>query len=324
MAYRQITQEERYTISAMRKQGWHPARIARDLGRHRSTICRELQRNSARRDGSYRPARAQEMTSGRRSRSRRNWQFGEADWALIEALIRLDWSPEQISGYLARHGILAVSHETIYRYILVDKGRCGTLHRHLRCAAKKRRKRYGSYDRRGRLEGKRHISDRPADVEHRRSIGHWEIDTVMGVGNENCVVTLVERATGYLLVGKIKARTMADAAKRTIALVRRHPGKFRTITSDNGTEFHSYKKVEKATGVDYYFATPHHAWERGTNENTNGLLRQYLPKRKNMKNVTQIDCDRIAKWINSRPRKRLGYRSPEEVFLRARGVALQT
>ena len=314
MTYHQITLGERYTISVLRQQGWCPNRIARHLGRHRSTVCRELCRNGSPWDGCYRPSKAQEMTNGRRSRSRRNWQFGEAEWALVEALIRKDWSPEQISGYLARHGILSISHETIYRYILVNKGQCGTLHRHLRCAPKMRRKRYGSHDRRGRLEGKRHISERPDDAEHRRSVGHWEIDTVMGVGNDHCVVTLVERATGYLLVGKIKARTMADAAKRTISLVRKHPGKFRTITADNGSEFHSYKKVEKATGAEYYFATPHHAWERGTNENTNGLLRQYLPKRTTMEHVTQIDCDRIAKWINTRPRKRLGFRSPEEVF----------
>ncbi len=314
MTYRQITLEERYTIWSLKRQGRSQAGIARHVGRDRSTISRELRRNCSPWDGCYRPDKAQEMANGRRSRSRRNWRFYGHEWQLVETLLRRDWSPEQVSGYLARAGILSISHETIYRYIWIDRGQCGTLYRHLRCATKKRRKRYGRYDSRGRLAGKRAISERPAHIEGRRSIGHWEIDTVMGVGNDHCVVTLVERASGYLLVGKLRARNMADAAKRTIDLVRKHPGKVATITADNGSEFHSYRKVEKATGATYYFATPHHAWERGTNENTNGLLRQYLPKRTAMDHITQVDCNRIAKKINSRPRKRLGYRTPEEVF----------
>ena len=136
----------------------------------------------------------------------------------------------------------------------------------------------------------------------------------MGTGNDHCIVTLAERATGYLLIGKLRDRTMDEAATRTIQLIKKHPGKFRTITADNGTEFHSYKKIEKATGVKFYFATPHHAWERGTNENTNGLIRQYLPKRTSMAHVTQWDCNRIAKKLNTRPRKRYNYQTPEERF----------
>ncbi|MAE69182.1 MAG: IS30 family transposase, partial [Gemmatimonadetes bacterium] len=176
------------------------------------------------------------------------------------ALLEKDWSPEQISGHMDRTGSLSISHETIYRYVWEDRARGGTLYRHLRQATKKRRKRYRSYDSRGRLAGKRHISERPKDVDQRRAVGHWEIDTVMGAGNNHCVVTLVDRASGYTLIGKLRARNMAEAARRTTALVRRHPGRFRTITADNGTEFHSYRKVEEATGVSYYFATPHHAW----------------------------------------------------------------
>ena len=190
----------------------------------------------------------------------------------------------------------------------------GELYKRLRCAMKQRRKRYGRYDSRGRLAGKRHLSQRPASVERRQAAGHWEIDTVMGTGSDHCIVTLVERATGYLLIGKLRARTMEEAAKRTIQLVKKHPGKFRTITADNGTEFHSYKDIERATGVKFYFATPHHAWERGTNENTNGLIRQYLPKRTSMDHVTQHDCNAIAKKLNTRPRKRYDYDTPEERF----------
>ncbi len=314
MTYRQITLEERYTISLLRRQGRGPAEIARHLGRHRSTVSRELRRNGSPWDGGYRPSKAQEQANGRRSRSRRNRLFQGREWDRVEALLRGDWSPEQVSGYLGKTRQLSISHETIYRYVWEDRRLGGSLYRHLRCATKQRRKRYGRYDSRGRLAGKRLIAERPASVDQRKAIGHWEIDTVMGVGNDDCVVTLVERVSGYVLIGKLKARTMKEAARRTIALLRKHPEKFHTITADNGTEFHSYEKIESATGVKFYFATPHHAWERGTNENTNGLIRQYLPKRTSMAHVTQHDCQRIAKKLNTRPRKRLNYQTPEERF----------
>jgi IS30 family transposase len=314
MKYRQITQEQRYQIAALRQAGWWPAEIARRLGRHRSTISRELARNCSPWDGGYRPSKAQEQANGRRSRSRRNRRFEGADWQLVERLLRRDWSPEQVAGYLAKHGELAISHETIYRYVWTDRARGGDLHRHLRCATKKRRKRYGRYDSRGRLAGKRAIAEQPRVVERRQAVGHWEIDTVMGQGNDHCVVTLVERATGYVLIGKLRSRNAAELTRRAIALIRKSPGTCQTITADNGTEFHSYEKIERATSVSFYFATPHHAWERGTNENTNGLIRQYLPKRKSMARVTQRDCNRIAKRLNTRPRKRYDYDTPEERF----------
>ncbi len=314
MTYRQITLGERYKISALRQEGFRPAEIARSLGRHRSTVSREILRNGSPWDGSDRPSKAQEQSNGRRCRSRRNQRFEDLDWILVESLLREDWSPEQTSGDLGKEGLLSISHETIYRYIWEDRARGGDLCQHLRCARKKRRKRYARYDSRGRLAGKRHISEGPASVERRQTVGHWEIDTMMGVGNGHCVVTLVERATGYVLIGKLASRNMSELARRTIQLIRKRPGRFRTITSDNGTEFHSYKTIERATGVKFYFATPHHAWERGTNENTNGLIRQYLPKRTSMAHVTQRDCNAIAKKLNTRPRKRYEYDTPEERF----------
>jgi transposase, IS30 family len=315
--YRQITLEERYRISALRREGHCPAAIARRLGRQRSTISRELARNRSPWDGSYRPSKAQEQANGRRSRSRRNRRFDARHWKLVETLLREDWSPEQVAGSLQRSGDLSISHETIYRYVWADRAQGGDVYRHLRCATKQRRKRYGRYDSRGRLAGKRHVSERPASALRRQAVGHWEIDTVMGTSNDHCIVTLVERATGYLLIGKLAARTMQEAARSTIQLVRKHREKFRTITADNGTEFHSYKNVEKATGVKFYFATPHHSWERGTNENTNGLIRQYLPKRTSMAGVTQRDCNGIARKLNNRPRKRYHYQTPEERFYAA-------
>ena len=315
MTYRQITYAERYTLGLLRQRGLDPATIARVLGRHRSTIGREVQRNRARSDGTYRPQLADWYARSRRSHSRRNQQFSSAAWNQVQELLREDWSPEQVAGWLRRHCLLRISHETIYRYIWAEKRAGGTLHLHLRGARKQRRKRYGRYDSRGRLAGKRPISARPAIVETRRTRGHWEADTMLGSSQAGpCVLSLVERKTGYLLLGQLHQRISAAVNARAHQLITAQPHPVRTITVDNGTEFHDYAALEQATGTAFYFATPHHAWERGTNENTNGLVRQYLPKRQSMAHLTQHECNRIAAKLNRRPRKRLGYRTPEECY----------
>lgn len=316
MTYHQITYAERYTLGLLRQRGLTAAAIARVLGRHRSTIGREARRNGAHSDGTYRPQLADWYARSRRSRSRRNRRFTTAEWARIQALLREDWSPEQVAGWLRRHRELAISHETIYRYVWADKRAGGLLYRHLRGARKQRRKRYGRYDSRGRLAGKRPITARPAAADARTQLGHWEADTLLGAGQAGpCVLSLVERKTGYLVLGQLRQRTSADVNARARQLInaQRHP--VRTITVDNGTEFHEYAALERATRARFYFATPHHAWERGTNENTNGLLRQYLPKRRSLAHLTQHDCHRIAAKLNRRPRKRLGYRTPEECYV---------
>lgn len=313
MSYQQITSEERYIISALRKQGLNQSGIAQHLGRHRSSICREFQRNCCN-DGDYRPSKASSRTRTRRSRSRRNRRFRGRDFRLVVKLLKQQWSPEQIAGDLRSSGQLSISHETIYRYIWRDRIEGGVLYRELRCARKQRRKRYRSYDSRGKLPGKRHISERPAAATRRSRRGHWEIDTVIGAGSRHCIVTLVERRTGYVLIGKLRARTKEELNARTVRLIARHSQWFKTITADNGTEFHAYKEIERRTGVTFYFATPHHSWERGSNENANGLIRQYIPKRTSMTRLTQHQCNVIARKLNTRPRKRLGYKTPEECF----------
>lgn len=300
-------------LSALRKQGLNASQIARELGRHPSTISREIRRNRCN-DGHYRPSKADSRTCTRRSRSRRNHRFGPEEFRLVENLLSHFWSPEQIGGALKRRGVLSISHETIYQYIWRNKRHGGRLYGYLRCAGKKRRKRYGRYDSRGRLAGKRNISERPASVEDRQEFGHWEIDTVMGTGSKDCIVTLVERKTGFTLIGKLPDRTKAALTKRTVWLIKKHPDCFLSITSDNGTEFHHHKRIEAQTGVPFFFANPHHSWERGTNENTNGLIRQYLPKGTSMQFVTQYDCSLITNALNHRPRKRLDFRTPKECF----------
>lgn len=315
MMYHQVTSAERYTLGLLRQRGLSAAAIARLLHRHRSTIGREVRRNGTPRDGCYRPQLADWYARGRRSRSRRNQRFSTADWARVQTLLRDDWSPEQVAGRLRLERELAISHETIYRFVWADKQAGGTLYRHLRGARKQRRKRYGRYDSRGRLAGKRPITTRPTAVEMRRELGHWEGDTMLGDSQAGpCVLSLVERKTGYLLLGQLGQHTSAAVNQRAQRLIAAQPHPVRTITVDNGTEFHDYAALERATRAEFYFATPHHAWERGTNENTNGLVRQYLPKRQSMAHLTQHECNRIATKLNRRPRKRLGYRTPEECY----------
>jgi IS30 family transposase len=236
---------------------------------------------------------------------------------LVEDLLTEGWSPEQISGRLRREGSLRISYETIYKYIWSEKHAGGSLHLCLRQRTKKHRKRYATKERRGRLAGKRHISERPTAVEKRRTIGHWEIDTVHGSGRDS-VATLVERVSGYTLIGKLLNVTAGALNDRVLKLLRRPKRKlhlvFKTFTADNGTEFHSHLEIERKTGVRFYFASPYHSWERGTNENTNGLIRQYLPKRMSMASLTQSECNEIARRLNDRPRKRLGYATPTEIL----------
>lgn len=313
MAYRQLTAEERYQIAALRSQRLTSPQIAAVLRRHRSTIAREVKRNATPYDGAYRPSMAVEMTNGRRSRSRRNARYGPTDFGPIEALLGEHWSPEQIVGRRRRDSLSVMSHETIYLYIWKDKQNGGSLWHYLRGARKQRRKRYGRKDSRGRLAGKRMISERPSVVNLRRRFGDWELDTVHGRGKP-CIVTAVERKSGLVRIGALPRATVEHTNARTIALLSCEPHRVRTLTSDNGAEFHGYKQLEAALRAPVYFATPHHAWERGTNENTNGLIRQYLPKGTHLGQLTQRRCDDIADQLNHRPRRRLRYRTPHEVY----------
>jgi IS30 family transposase len=314
MTYKQITSEERYTIYALRKQGMSLCYIAKILGRHRCTIGREIKRNASPSHGAYEADRADARSRTRRSKSRRNARFTPSDFAKVENLLKDDWSPEQISGTLRTADVLCISHETIYRYVWSDMANGGTLWKHLRQSTKQRRKRYKSYDSRGRLANKRMIGKRPPSIDLRKTMGHWEIDTVHGRGSNHCIVTLVERKSGYLLIGKLPDKSTDSLNSRVKLLLDRYAGDFKTITADNGTEFHQYKKLEEYSGTTFYFANPHHSWERGTNENANGLIRQYLPKTKSMFSLTQQECNSIANKLNNRPRKRHDFKTPKEIF----------
>jgi IS30 family transposase len=321
--YQHIDNGERFAIAAMRGQYIKVSEIAKRLGRHRSTIYRELERNASAHDGNYRASHACQKSSGRQKRSKRNMRYGAADFQPVERLIRLDLSPEQAVGRLGVEGTPVMSHETVYKWIWMDKKQGGSLWQHLRGARKQRRKRYAAHDSRGRLAGKKMIGERPAVVEQRSRLGDWEIDTVHGTTKAG-VVTIVERRSGLVRIGKLNRITMEQTEKRTIRLLLSEKDRVKTITSDNGGEFHGYRRIERALDTSIYFALPHHAWERGTNENTNGLIRQYLPKGIPLDDLKQVTCSQIARTLNNRPRKRLGFKTPNEVYYNLSIVALQS
>lgn len=317
MTYKQLTYEERIILITLKQQGLSIRNIAKQLGRHFSTLYRELSRNRCNGiDTAYRAFRANRRAVARRRRSRRNKHYCEADFKPIKTLLKRKLSPEQIIGYMRRSNLIdnKMSHETIYQYIWRDKQNGGNLWSYLRQSSKQRRKRYNAYDSRGRLASKRHISERPSSVESRKYKGHWEIDTVHGRGSSHCIVTLLERKTGFVMIGKLPNKTTTALNKKTLSLINRDPTNFKTITADNGTEFHQYKLIEKRHTVKFYFANPYHSWERGSNEHVNGLIRQYLPKIASMENITQQQCDRIAAELNDRPRKRFNYKTPKEMY----------
>jgi IS30 family transposase len=275
-------------------------------------------RNRSTHDGFYRYSAAGELSRGRLRRSRRNQRYTARDFLEVERLLRLDMSPEQIVGRAKREGLQIMSHQTIYRWIEADRQRGGSLYLHLRHGSNHCRKRYRGYDSRGRLAGKRMIGERPPIVEERSRTGDWEIDTVHGKGKA-CLVTIVERKTGLLRLGPITQATAKLTQERTVELL--GPHQVHTITSDNGTEFHGYKYIEEKLGATFYFATPHHAWERGTNENTNGLIRQYLRKGSPLAHISTDLCLNIQERLNNRPRKRLGFLTPNEAYFSPNQIA---
>lgn len=320
MKYCQLTKGERYTISMLRIARFSVAEISKILGRHRSTIHREVSRNLSPRGDrwTYCPSQAQKHRNFRLRRSRRGRHHADWQYLRVEHLLRQQFSPEQVANLLKKEGEFAMSFQTIYRHIRRNWKAKGTLYQELRHRYKRRKRHYG-LERRGRLQGKRMIDERPPHINAREEIGHWENDTVMGKsGEKECIVTLVERATGMVLIGKLPNRTVEATNQRIISLIQNAGLPFLTMTSDNGTEFNGYAQIEAATGVTVYFARPQHPWERGTNENANGLIRQYLRKGESMASLTQKQCNAIAHKLNTRPRKRYGYDTPLQRLLKCR------
>jgi transposase, IS30 family len=312
MEYSQLTERERYLIVHHKSSGCSLRQIAKMLNRSASTISRELRRNVSR-DGRYRPDKADSYARARRRRCRRGWRFGAADIELVNSLVRRKWSPEQVSRRLRKLGRLEIGTATIYRMLLKERAQGGSTWQHLRQLSHRYRKGYRVEDRRGRMQGKRAISARPDGAQRRSEAGHLEGDTVMGRDGRHCLLTLVDRRTRKVRIIKLPARQASEVNKALIREVRSGRLKMKSLTLDNGTEFHGFKELEQVLGIRIYFAQPYHSWERGTNENTNGLIRQYLPKRTCFKDLTQRQCNEIERELNDRPRKVLGFSTPNEV-----------
>src|SRR5712691_12701883 len=319
MSYTQLTREQRYHLYGLMKAGLNQTRIAANLVCHKSTISRELRRNRG--EKGYRPYQADELAYGRQCeayRSRIAWQT----WQQVERLLRQQWSPEQISGRLKLERQPAVSHERIYLYIYADKRRGGTLHRHLR-SQKKQRKRYGGYIRRGQIPNRTSIEQRPPIVASKRRYGDWEADTIIGARHQGGILSLVERKSKLTRLHKLQSKGAGEVKDVSVALLAPLVDRVHTITVDNGKEFCQHEQITAALQAPIYFAHPYASWERGLNENTNGLVRQYFPKKHDFARITNADVQRVAELLNNRPRKTLGYRTPNEVFFKERHVALR-
>ncbi len=312
--YKQLTYEQRYQIKALLDIDTSQEKIAEVLGVSPSTISRELKRNKGKRG--YRPKQAHEKAMARRRRKPKVRLNAEI-WARVETKLKEDWSPEQISGRLKQAGI-SISHESIYQYVYADKRAGGTLWKHLR-HPKKYRKRAGGRDRRGKIPNRRSIDERPDIVDERSRIGDWEADLV--IGDEGVALTLTERKSRFTLLRIFPSKHAAPITEAIIELLK-WDARIKTITFDNGKEFAGHQEIATALNTDCYFAHPYASWERGTNENTNGLLRQYLPRKRNFKKVSSQEEADIMDKLNSRPRKCLDFHTPYEVFFGYQNIAL--
>jgi IS30 family transposase len=324
MSYTHLTEQERYVISHLHIAEFSLREIARRLNRHHTTISRELKRQDPLYDETVywydwtHPEALKRRRKARHHRCRSNKKLSN----YVEHKLKQDWSPETIAAKLkidyADNAKMRISHETIYRWIYINAKSGGTLYHHLRRRRKKRRKqkRYGA----GRrfIPGRISIDERPAIVDDRQRFGDWEGDTVEGKKSSGYIATHVERKSRYLIAAKLDEKTSKAVCSASIRAFWGVPKKIRkTLTLDNGKEFAQFKDIEIKTGLNIYFADPYSAWQRGSNENTNGLLRQYYPKGTDLTKVTQEDLAIIVKKLNHRPRKCLGYRTPQEVFLSA-------
>ncbi|MEG2271132.1 MAG: IS30 family transposase [Acinetobacter sp.] len=312
MNYSHLTQEERYQIYALLREGFSTRHIALRLARAPSTICREIKRNRNR--NGYFAKHAHKLAKRRQASNYK--PVNSAMWEQVKSYLSLQWSPEQIASHVA------VSMHSIYRYIQKDKRKGGYLYQHLRFRNQRKRK-YGDPETRGKLNNRTSIHDRPQIIEQRSRFGDLEIDTIVGKNHKQSLVSIVDRKTGYLWLKKCMTRKSQDVSQATVDLLYPIKEQLETITADNGKEFSLHEQIAAELNIDFYFADPYSAWQRGTNENTNGLIRQYIRKGSDLSNYSEDYIAEITRRLNHRPRKRLGFKSPSQILLREHGVALQ-
>ena len=314
MKYKQLTLKERYHISTLLKRGWKQKEIAESIGVHPSTICREIQRNKDVTTQEYHYAFAESKASIRQKSKVKHTVLTSKIKTYIKQKLKEDWSPEQIAGRMKHDKGFTICHETIYRYIYYNKSRKGRLYKYLRHKNKKHHNRSNKYQRRGIIIDRVSIDKRPKIVDKKKRIGDFEIDTVIGLNHIGALVTVVDRKSKYTIIKKVSSKKADEVTQALITMLEPLKDITKTITSDNGKEFAYHKEVSESLDTDFYFAHPYSSWERGLNEHTNGLIRQYLPKKTDFTQISKEEITTIQDKLNHRPRKVLNYRTPFEVF----------
>jgi IS30 family transposase len=310
----QITLEQRYEISSLYKLGKTQDYIANSIGVHKSTISRELKRNSDKRSGDYRANLAERKCRERHANKSKKVYLSEDMTELIESLIKEDYSPEQVVGYCKKNGLDCVSTERIYLHIWKDKKNKGILYKHLRRKGRRYKKRGAINNGRGQIPDRVSIDKRPPEVDNKIEFGDLEADTIVGKDHKGAIVTLKDRASGMLKMKKTRTREAKEIRIAINQMLEEWVPYINTITADNGKEFAEHKKIAENCQIDFYFANPYSPWERGANENLNGLIRQYFPKKTDFSTITDQDIERIERKLNNRPRKRLKFETPLEVM----------
>ena len=321
MSYKHLCPEERHYIEIELKNGTSQNKIAESLGRSQSSISRELGRNTGQRG--YRNKQAESLAQERHKNKPKEVKLTDEIKCIINTHIEDDWSPEQIAGRLKNDGVISLHHETIYQHILADKKGGGELYKHLRHQNKTYRKRYGSAHNRSGIPNRVDIDERPEEANNRERIGDWEADTIIGKNHKGAIVTLDERKSKLRLAFPLSGKKAQPVLDATVLMLDPIKTFVKTITFDNGKEFTLHEKIAEALGCDTYFAKPYSSWERGQNENANGLLRQYFPKAMELIDVTIKDVFRAVHKLNSRPKKCLGYKTPYEAFEELTGVDIK-
>jgi len=318
MSYTHLSLEERHYIEIERKKGVSLNRIGQSLGRRQSSISREIQRNTGKKG--YRHKQAEQLSRQRQREKPKAMKLTGDIKLIIDSYLKQDWRPEQIAGRLKHDGIITLHHEAIYQYVLADKANGGYLYLHLRHQHKRYRKRYGHARNRTGIPDRVDIDKRPAVVNNRTRIGDWEADTIIGKNNKGAIVTLDERKSKLRLAAPLRGKHAAPLTEAVINLLKPIKKFILTMTFDNGKEFSRHNNMTEALGCNTYFAKPYHAWERGQNENANGLLRQYFPKTMELLDISAKQVITAIDKLNSRPRKCLGFKTPYEAFHKATGV----
>jgi IS30 family transposase len=310
--YQQLTYEQRCQISVLNKSKSSQRKIAVLVGVSQSTISRELNRNMG--DRGYRHKQAQSLCKNRRKDACKVSKMTKEMISIVENKLRIEWSPKQVSGWLLDEKSVLLSHETIYLHIWKDKRSGGDLYTYLRRQGKKYDKRRNGKSTRGQIKNRISIDDRPKVVDEIARIGDREIDTVIGKGHSGAIVTIVERVIKFTLAKQVNGKTAEEVTQATIDLLGPYKDIVHTITADNGKEFAYHERISEVLETDVYFAHPYSSWERGLNENTNGLLRQYFPKSTNLKNTTQKEVRHAVDRLNARPRETLFFKTPGDLI----------